>query len=103
MSLCLLCKTNCYKSCKICNEEFSCISRFLHETKCKICKETCVDMNYHQKKCDLCQNEGCGKGSFQIWYSWKTDTLHTLCMDCIFEGAMYVKALNHFNQPQITK
>ena len=56
MSKCIWCKKeDCIKkNCKFCNENFSCISRHLHENECKVCKKTCVDMNQHRIKCDLC-------------------------------------------------
>ena len=91
-------KRDCSKVCEYCNNEMSCLvfEAGHHGTKCTLCEKTCIDLTQHNIKCDLCNTQGCGNKSYQRWRSWKTNVLHTVCMDCIYEGAMYVKALNHF-------
>jgi hypothetical protein len=80
---CILCKDYCDIGCLLCKRIVGCMNNY-----------------YHNRKCEVCDEKLCGSftpGKLVIWWSKKTETSRCVCMDCLFEGALYVHGLMNFN------
>jgi len=82
-SPCIICKEQCQEKCAACGESMSCLTRSVHNQTCEICGEKMCGTNI--------------PGSVLTWQSKRRRRRMHMCMDCVFDGALYISGLMSFS------